>query len=250
MPSIVPSFRASAHQDHSTAFAWSAVPLPSVGFCLHVGQMNRVRKAFGITALPPDCGRCIRKEATYSTLTSPSLYRRMVGLSTTIIWAYANGRSHATAGVVGSSSKGPKPRVFISLGSSGPLRVLPALQKALARLPVSVVFDFRTGYRGPGARYLLCRHPSFTATAAECNVVVSHGGSGGLYPAMAAGTPVLGIPVTRISNSRPQCSKRTAPARCSVEEALKSAFPGLESLLLNLTIAWPRNSGQNIRAVR
>jgi UDP:flavonoid glycosyltransferase YjiC (YdhE family) len=34
----------------------------------------------------------------------------------------------------------------------------------------------------------------FTETAAHASVVVSHGGSGGLYPAIAAGTPVLAIP--------------------------------------------------------
>ena len=34
----------------------------------------------------------------------------------------------------------------------------------------------------------------FRETAAAAAVVVSHGGSGGLYPAIAAGTPVLGIP--------------------------------------------------------
>ncbi len=34
----------------------------------------------------------------------------------------------------------------------------------------------------------------FREMAAAAAVVVSHGGSGGLYPAMAAGTPVLGIP--------------------------------------------------------
>ncbi|MDE3168098.1 MAG: hypothetical protein KGN36_20015 [Acidobacteriota bacterium] len=34
----------------------------------------------------------------------------------------------------------------------------------------------------------------FTEMARAARVVVSRGGSGGLYPALAAGTPVLGIP--------------------------------------------------------
>jgi UDP:flavonoid glycosyltransferase YjiC (YdhE family) len=34
----------------------------------------------------------------------------------------------------------------------------------------------------------------FGETASAASVVVSHGGSGGLYPAIAAGTAVLGIP--------------------------------------------------------
>jgi UDP:flavonoid glycosyltransferase YjiC (YdhE family) len=34
----------------------------------------------------------------------------------------------------------------------------------------------------------------FVETARHSSMVVSHGGSGGLYPAIAAGTPVLAIP--------------------------------------------------------
>jgi UDP:flavonoid glycosyltransferase YjiC (YdhE family) len=34
----------------------------------------------------------------------------------------------------------------------------------------------------------------FVETARHSSAVVSHGGSGGLYPAIAAGTPVLAIP--------------------------------------------------------
>ena len=33
----------------------------------------------------------------------------------------------------------PKPKVLISLGSSGPLRALPALLEALSKLPVAVL---------------------------------------------------------------------------------------------------------------
>jgi UDP:flavonoid glycosyltransferase YjiC (YdhE family) len=89
----------------------------------------------------------------------------------------------------------PRRKVFVSLGSSGPLRVLPALLKALSRLPVAVILA--TSGRNMPATGLAAYEGDllpFTETARASAVVVSHGGSGGLYPAMAAGTPVLGIP--------------------------------------------------------
>jgi UDP:flavonoid glycosyltransferase YjiC (YdhE family) len=89
----------------------------------------------------------------------------------------------------------PKPKVFVSLGSSGPLRAFPALLGALSKLPVSVLISTSgrpVPHLGPDA-YVADLLP-FTETAGQCSVVVSHGGSGGLYPAIAAGTPVLGIP--------------------------------------------------------
>jgi UDP:flavonoid glycosyltransferase YjiC (YdhE family) len=89
----------------------------------------------------------------------------------------------------------PKLKVFVSLGSSGPLRAFPALLQALSKLPVAVLVS-TSGRSLPGlgpGMYSAGLLP-FTETAGQASVVVSHGGSGGLYPAIAAGTPVLGIP--------------------------------------------------------
>src|SRR6185295_738936 len=36
-------------------------------------------------------------------------------------------------------SAAPKPKIFVALGSSGSLRVLPALLKAISKLPVSLL---------------------------------------------------------------------------------------------------------------
>jgi UDP:flavonoid glycosyltransferase YjiC (YdhE family) len=65
----------------------------------------------------------------------------------------------------------------------------------LDRRPVAVILS-TSGRELPaaaGSAYVAGLLP-FTETASEASVVVSHGGSGGLYPAIAAGTPVLGIP--------------------------------------------------------
>jgi UDP:flavonoid glycosyltransferase YjiC (YdhE family) len=89
----------------------------------------------------------------------------------------------------------PKPKVFVSLGSSGPLSAMPALLKALSQLRASVLLA-TSGRTVPdaGSNARTATLLPFTETAAQSAVVVSHGGSGGLYPAIEAGTPVLGIP--------------------------------------------------------
>ena len=89
----------------------------------------------------------------------------------------------------------PRPKVLVSLGSSGPLGVLPGLLRVLEKMPVAVLLSTsgRTMPAVAAGVYVADLLP-FTEAASESNVVVSHGGSGGLYPAIAAGTPVLGIP--------------------------------------------------------
>jgi UDP:flavonoid glycosyltransferase YjiC (YdhE family) len=75
----------------------------------------------------------------------------------------------------------------------------------------------------------------FTETAGQAGVVVSHGGSGGLYPAIAAGTPVLGIP----SNADQQLSTAVleesgAGLGVRVEEASeRRLLQALKSLLFD-----------------
>src|SRR5262249_7459269 len=65
----------------------------------------------------------------------------------------------------------------------------------LSSLPVSVILSASgRDISGTTSSIYLADLLPFTETAALCDVVVSHGGSGGLYPAIAAGTPVLGIP--------------------------------------------------------
>ena len=119
------------------------------------------------------------------------------------------------------------------MGSSGPLRVLPALLAALERLPVSVVLS--TSGRGVnGSAHYQAPLLPFQETAAEAHVVVSHGGSSGLYPAIAAGTPVLGIP----SNADQQLSTAVleesgAGLGIRVEEASESRLAAALQRLLS-----------------
>ena len=167
-----------------------------LAFAIHVGQMNDVRKEFGLPPLPPDL-RVMYTEGDHV------LYPDIPEFVPT----YKLPENHHYVGICqwtpptpkpdwwDRMRADPKPKVFVSLGSSGPLRVFPALLKALSKLPVTVMISTSgRAIPGPGPRCMsptCCHSPRLPPQA---GVVVSHGGSGGLYPAIAAGTPVLGIP--------------------------------------------------------
>jgi UDP:flavonoid glycosyltransferase YjiC (YdhE family) len=174
-----------------------------LAYAIHVGEMNRVRKEFGVPLLPPDL-RAMYTEGDHvlypdipefvPTSSLPENHH-YVGICE---WTPPIANPDWWDGMLADA----KPKVFVSLGSSGPLRALPALLKGLSTLPVSVLLatsgrqmdeTMRAASGATSGMYIADLLP-FTATAAAASVVVSHGGSGGLYPAMAAGTPVLGIP--------------------------------------------------------
>jgi UDP:flavonoid glycosyltransferase YjiC (YdhE family) len=167
-----------------------------LAYAIHVREMNRVRQEFGIPALPADL-RVMYTEGDYVLYPDIPEFvpacnlppnHRYVGICQ---WTPPTAKPEWWDRMRAD----PKPKVFVSLGSSGPLRALPALLEALSKLPVSLLIS-TSGRPMPGLgteAYVADLLP-FTETAAQVSVVVSHGGSGGLYPAIAAGTPVLGIP--------------------------------------------------------
>ena len=167
-----------------------------LAYAVHVGEMNRVRKEFGIPALPADL-RVMYTEGSY--VLYPDIPE--------FVPAFNLPANHRYVGICQWTPPtaqpdwwdrmrlDPKPKVFVSLGSSGPLRAFPALLKALSKLPVTVlVATSGRPIAGLGPDVYVAGLLPFTETAGQSSVVVSHGGSGGLYPAIAAGTPVLGIP--------------------------------------------------------
>jgi UDP:flavonoid glycosyltransferase YjiC (YdhE family) len=167
-----------------------------LAYAVHVGEMNRVRKEFGIPALPADL-REMYTEGSYVLYPDIPEFVPACNLP-------ANHRYVGICQWTPPSAKpdwwdrmcvDPKPKVFVSLGSSGPLRAVPALLKALSKLPVTVLIA-TSGRPIPnlGPHVYVADLLPFSETAGQASVVVSHGGSGGLYPAIAAGTPVLGIP--------------------------------------------------------
>ena len=221
-----------------------------LAFALHVAQMNRVRKEFGVAPLPLDLRR-LYTDGDFVLYPDIPEFVPTPGAP----------ENHVYVGICEWTPampkpewwermrQDPRPKVFVSLGSSGAVRVLPALLRALARLPVAVVLA--TSGRGLPAgcepEYTSELLP-FAETATHCKVVVSHGGSGGLYPAMASGTPVLGIP----SNADQQIStavleENGAGVGVRVEEASEDRLQkALKLLLFNLHF---RENAQSWKAV-
>jgi len=167
-----------------------------LAYSLHIGNMNRFRKEFGISPLRPDF-RHLYTDGDYVLYADIPEFVPASGLPGSHYyvgicpWAPPAGKPEWWNRMVDD----PKLKVFITLGSSGPLKVIPALFQALAKLPVSVVISTSgREIRGINPDMYSAHLLPFTETAQHSAVVVSHGGSGGLYPAIAAGTPVLGIP--------------------------------------------------------
>ncbi len=130
--------------------------------------------------------------------------------------------------------RSPRPKVFVSLGSSGPVKALPAVLEAAARLPVDVIL-------ATSGRYSLAGHPHvfsaellpYEQTARNCAFVVSHGGTGGLYATLCAGAPMLAIP-NNIDNhlSSALLEDNGAGLSVRVESAsVKTLLPAMERLL-------------------
>ena len=89
-----------------------------------------------------------------------------------------------------------RPRIYVTLGSSGALRLLPLVVEALASLPIAAVIS--TAGRmslGPLPSHLRARAFVRGADVArDAALVISNGGSTTGYQALAQGTPLLGLP--------------------------------------------------------
>jgi UDP:flavonoid glycosyltransferase YjiC (YdhE family) len=89
-----------------------------------------------------------------------------------------------------------RPRLYVTLGSSGALRLLPLVIDALASLPVAAVISTA------GRMKLGALPPHLTArsfvrgadVARSADLVISNGGSTTGYQALSQGTPLLGLP--------------------------------------------------------
>jgi UDP:flavonoid glycosyltransferase YjiC (YdhE family) len=203
---------------------------------LHLAPVNRLRTEYRLPALPPDL-RALYTTGDYVLypdipefvpLRNAPASHYYVGICE---WTPPGEKPDWWPRMLGDS----RPKVFVSLGSSGPVRVMPQLLRALQRLPVAVLLA-TSGRDIPPEdlpEYSATLLP-FTETASLADVVVSHGGSGGMYPAMAAGSPVLGIP----SNADQHLSTATleengAGLGVRVEEASERRLhDALERLLL------------------
>lgn len=167
-----------------------------VAFAIHVRQMNRLRKEFGIASLPLDL-RKMYTDADYVLYPDIREFVPTNGAPPNHCYVGTCNWTPVTAkpGWWERMLADPKQKVFISLGSSGPITVLPQLLEVLTQLPVSIVLATSGRFVPPDntSIYAWDLLP-FTETAAHSALVVTQGGSGGVYSALTAGTPVLAIP--------------------------------------------------------
>lgn len=91
---------------------------------------------------------------------------------------------------------GSRPRVYVTLGSSGRLDVLPRVVEALAGLDVSVVLSTagRVAPRSLPPGFHVAPFVPGDLAARGSRLVISNGGSSTGYQALAEGVPVLGLP--------------------------------------------------------
>jgi len=89
-----------------------------------------------------------------------------------------------------------RPLVYATLGSSGNVAVLPAVLEALSRLPVRAVLATagRVETRQLPSNVTALPFVPGERLARAASVVLSNGGSTTGYQALAAGTPVVGLP--------------------------------------------------------
>lgn len=89
-----------------------------------------------------------------------------------------------------------KPTVYVNLGSSGPVQTLSTLTDTLASLPINVVLGTAGRWTAPS------RHSNLWVAdflpgdkvSRQAALVICNGGSPGVYQALAAGVPIIGIP--------------------------------------------------------
>jgi UDP:flavonoid glycosyltransferase YjiC (YdhE family) len=89
-----------------------------------------------------------------------------------------------------------RPLVYVCLGSSGRIELLPNVLEALGNLPVTVMAS-TCGRARPASLPRNVHWAEYLpgeAASARADLVICHGGSAAAYVALAAGKPVLGIP--------------------------------------------------------
>ena len=164
-------------------------------FRYHALPLNQLRKQYGLPPLGPDLRRTYT-DADYT------LYADIPQLVPT----YDLPDTHRYVGPTLWSPAVPlpdwwntlpddKPIVYVTLGSSGPGRLLPMVLKALANMPVTVIAA--SAGRGLSADVPL---NAFVAdylpgeeAARRAALVISNGGSQTSYQALANGKPVIGM---------------------------------------------------------
>ena len=165
-------------------------------FAWHSRPLNRLRRLYGLPELGPDLLRVY-------TQADQVLYPDLPDLVPT----YGRPASHRYVGPLPWSPAGPppewwdrlpedRPRLYLTLGSSGDARLLAHLVEELGGLPVTLMIA-TAGARLRLPRLANVRVAEYLPGQAACRraeLVICNGGSPTAHQALAAGVPVLGLP--------------------------------------------------------
>jgi UDP:flavonoid glycosyltransferase YjiC (YdhE family) len=162
-----------------------------VAFALHTRPLNHVRREHGLPSLGPDLRRTYTDAdhvlfADAPELAPPHTLAPGHEFLGPVVWEPAALPPELPAG----------PLVYVTLGSSGRSRLLPAVVRALADLPVTVVVA-SAGADLPDPlppNVIAADYLPGTAVTRRAALVVCNGGSPSVQQALSAGTPVLGLP--------------------------------------------------------
>ena len=191
---VVPSLPMTKFLPIGVAAALFATVRP-LAFALHTRPLNKVRNEFGLTSLGWDLRRTYTDADFVLYADAPEFFP----LS-------GQPASHQYLGPIIWSPPTPRPAwwndipedlplVYVSLGSSGQARLLPAVLGALAKLPVRALVataGARLGGAHPPNLYLEDYLPG-DAAARRARLVICNGGSPTSHQALIAGVPVIGI---------------------------------------------------------
>ena len=166
-----------------------------LAFAFHTRPLNAVRREYGLPSLGLDV-RTTYTDADYT------LYADIPEMVAT----HGLPSSHRYIGPVLWSPPGTvpswwdklprdRPLIYVTLGSSGQGRLLPAVVEALAGIPVTAMVA-AAGQALPGmlpANVYIADYLPGSEAAARARAVICNGGSPTSHQALAAGVPVLGL---------------------------------------------------------
>ncbi len=89
-----------------------------------------------------------------------------------------------------------KPIIYLSLGSSGDIAVLPLVKDVLKKMDVSVIFTTsgRANTNNLPQNFYVTNYVSGLEVAKVAQLFITNGGSGSAYQALSQGVPILGFP--------------------------------------------------------
>ena len=166
-----------------------------LAFASHCIPLNSVRRKYGLKSLGYDL-RSIYTDADevlladipdYFPIAADARHHRYIG---PVLWSPASNIPSWWDDIDKS-----RPVIYVSMGSSGRVELLPSVLEALAELPVTVIATTagRTKLASVPDNALVSEYIPGDRAAEMASLVVCNGGSLTTYQAMSHGTPILGI---------------------------------------------------------